>query len=306
MLVSVLMSSYNHGKYISEAIESVLNQTVKDFELVIVDDFSTDNSRGIIDEYRRKDRRIRVLFHRRNMGISATFNDLIAEAKGQYVAILASDDVWIESKLEKQLEVLTADGSLIVWSEGEVIDSNSMPTGGTFTSIYATPATKKSGQILEQLLCGNFIFGSSLLYKTEYAKKLHYDERLKFLNDYKVMIDLAENYSFFFIEEPLAKYRIHGRNSILSYEESWIREAAVISQYLLKKYGNRMSEDAKLIMFKRLTTYYLSANSKLARYYLLQTFKKERSLDNLIYLVMGDKTPQVFINFYHLLVKHFL
>ena len=137
------MPSYNHEKYISESIESVLNQSFKDFELIILDDCSKDNSQDIITTYQKKDARIRALFHKKNMGIAKTANDLLAEAKGKYVAFTSSDDVWEKSKLEKQLVILDRDDSLIVWSEGEIIDSESKPKGYTFASMHGAVEKKK-------------------------------------------------------------------------------------------------------------------------------------------------------------------
>ena len=121
------MSSYNHEKYISEAIESILNQSFKDFELIILDDFSKDNSRAIIETYQRKDKRIKAFFHEKNMGIASTMNDLLSKASGKYIAFIDSDDVWDQLKLERQLAILEKNDSLVVWSEGEIIDENSVP-----------------------------------------------------------------------------------------------------------------------------------------------------------------------------------
>lgn len=274
VLVSVIMPSYNHAKYLPQAIESVLNQSVRDLELIIVDDCSTDNSKTIIETYMSKDARVRAAFHKKNLGIAKTVNDCIAEAKGQYVAFTASDDVWVESKLEKQLAILENDDSLVVWSEGEIINAKGASTGVKFTERTKSTRRKKSGQIFQELLNGNFIFGTSLIYKREYTQTIHYDERLKYLNDFKVMIGLAKEHRFYFIDEPLAKYRIHGKNSVGADKKGWIQDNAIISEYFLQEFGDKMSGRTKAERLLYIAKHYSLQNmKKMAYYYYLQALK---------------------------------
>lgn len=113
-LVSVVMISYNNEKLTAEAIESVLRQDFDDFELIIVDDASTDASRQIIQKYAAENARVRFILHETNCGISKTLNDGTEIAQGKFLAIIASDDVWMKDKLSKQLAVLESDEDLIV------------------------------------------------------------------------------------------------------------------------------------------------------------------------------------------------
>ena len=154
-LVSVIMPSYNHERYISEAIESVLNQTFTDFEFIIIDDASKDKSKELIKAYEEQDSRIRAFFHKENKGIARTMNECLEESKGNFIAFFASDDVWVKEKLEKQLEVLNKNEDFIVWSEGELIDAQGNPTGETFTQMHNAFKRIKSGDIFEELLKDN-------------------------------------------------------------------------------------------------------------------------------------------------------
>jgi len=129
VFVSVIMPSYNHEKYVSEAINSVLNQSAKDFELIIIDDCSSDSSPKIISNYESKDARIRVFIHNKNMGIAKTLNEGIDKANGKFIAFIGSDDIWVNSKLEKQLAILENNEDLVVWSDGQIIDGNGFDTG---------------------------------------------------------------------------------------------------------------------------------------------------------------------------------
>jgi teichuronic acid biosynthesis glycosyltransferase TuaG len=213
-LVSVFMKSYNHELFISEAIESVLKQDFEDLELIIVDDRSTDSSRQIIKNYEQEDSRVRSILHERNLGIAKVVNDGIDASQGKYIAQIDSDDVWVEDKLQKQLAVLDGNENLIVWSEGELIDHNGKLLGETFSESVRSVMKKKSGNIFQQLLAGNYIFGSTLLYKKTNLGGLRYDEGLLYNNDYKFLLELARKYSFCYCAKPLAKYRIHRENTL--------------------------------------------------------------------------------------------
>jgi teichuronic acid biosynthesis glycosyltransferase TuaG len=239
------MPSYNHEKYISEAIESVLNQSFKDFELIILDDCSKDNSQRIIETYQRRDPRIRALFHKKNMGIAKTLNDLLAEAKGTYVAFTASDDVWEKSKLEKQLAILQKDDSLIVWSEGKLIDSDGVLTGETFTQNQLALHKKKSGNLFEALVERNFIFGSTVILKRSSVEGIQFCEKLKYYNDCKFFVDLSRHHLFFFIPEPLASYRVHGKGAHVSDEKGWQSDEIAFVRLILEEYGNYISNRTK-------------------------------------------------------------
>jgi glycosyltransferase involved in cell wall biosynthesis len=244
-MVSIVMSSYNHEKYISEAIESVLNQTFGDFELIVVDDCSGDNSKEIIADYQAKDERILAIFHKENCGIPKTLNEGMSRSSGRFISFINSDDAWVSSKLEKQLGVLKYNGDLIVWCEGEIIDRKSKPTGMTFTQLNGSQERKKSGDIFEELMYGNYVFLSSVIFSAENVRDIKFDEHLKYLNDYKFMVDLARKCKYYFIKEPLAKYRIHGTNTIFSDRLEWEKDSIKIGKYLKEKYGDQIPKKTK-------------------------------------------------------------
>jgi teichuronic acid biosynthesis glycosyltransferase TuaG len=278
------MPNYNYGRYISGAIESVLNQTFEDFELIIFDDCSTDSSRKIIESYQGKDKRIKSFFHEKNMGIALTTNDLQSKASGKYIAHLDSDDLWEPSKLSRQLAILQKNDSMVVWSEGRVIDENGVPTGKTFTQMNLATKKKKSGIIFEELLFGNFIFRSSLIYKRDLAKDIRYDAALKFLNDYEFVVNLAKNQPFYFIKEPLAKYRLHGKNIILSTDRIRNLDNLTINKYFLRQYGLEISERARAnLLFKTARNYHFLNQKDLSKLFLIRALKNNFVLYQLKY-----------------------
>ena len=107
-LVSIIMPSYNTAPYIRETIQSVLDQTYQNWELIIVDDCSTDNTDGVVASI--KDDRIRYLKNEKNSGAAVSRNRALREAEGRWIAFLDSDDVWMPDKLEKQVSFMEKNG----------------------------------------------------------------------------------------------------------------------------------------------------------------------------------------------------
>ncbi len=253
-LVSVIMPSYNHEKYVSESIESVLNQTFTDFELVIIDDASKDSSKQIIESFSKKDDRIKTIFHERNMGIARTMNDGIERAKGKFITFNASDDVWVKDKLEKEIKVLEQNEDCVVWTEVEIIDGQGSPTGELGTQRTGASNRRKSGDIFDELLRGNFILGRIL--KKENLRGIRFNEALRYHNDWKFDVDLARRYLYYFIPEPLVKKRQHGANTLDSDKQGYKKDHMLMYHYFLNEYLNDMSDVTKSLIYRQMAQYY--------------------------------------------------
>lgn len=122
--VSVIIPVYNASRYIGKAIESALNQTYKNIEIVLVDDCSKDNSRQIIEKYMKEHRNIIYHAQEKNLGAAVARNTALELANGKYVAFLDSDDIWYDKKIEKQLELMKKEDVAICFSAIEMIDEN--------------------------------------------------------------------------------------------------------------------------------------------------------------------------------------
>lgn len=272
-LISVVMTSYNHQKYISEAIESVLRQTFDDIELIIVDDASRDCSQDIIQQYQQTDSRIRSIFHKENMGISRTTNDGFASANGEYISYIQSDDIWMLDKLEKQLQVLNKNERLIVWSDATIIDGSGRERGELFTEHYKAVNRRKNGDIFLELIQGNFICIQSTIFKAEYSREIQFDPRCIYACDYKFMIDLSKKYQFHFISDPLIKYRIHGENTILKNRHIWEKDLFFLNKYFLQNYGHCLPKDLQALFYFRLgRTLHKRNHKNFADKFLLKAF----------------------------------
>ena len=244
VLVSVVMCCHNHENYVADSMASVLNQTVPDLELLITDDFSTDNSAKIIAEFQEKDPRVHAVYHSENLGVSKSTNDGLDRVTGKYVCFLDSDDLWVGNKLEKQLKILGRDDSKILWSEGEVINSQGEKTGELVTQRMKLPPTK-SGCLFEPLLKELIIYRQSMICKSEYIKNVRFDPQFRYVNDHRFIVDLAVDHKFLFMPEILAKYRVHNTNISKEKPLVWAKEKVLLREYFLKQYGNRMSNTAK-------------------------------------------------------------
>ncbi len=313
VLISVVMPTYNHEQYIKAAIDSVLNQTFRDFEFIIVEDKSTDNSQKIIKNYLDMDKRIKIIFHKKNEGAVKALNDGINASKGKYIAIICSDDIWNKNKLEKQLSILKRDENLIVWSEGKIIDSSGNLSGETFTQRFKVLSKIKSGDIFQELMSTNFICFSTLIFKKKNLGKIKFHKSFYYHHDYQIEADLAKKYRYYFIEEPLAQYRIHETNLIRSNRKKVAKELIKLRTYFLKKYGNELPRCIKwhlnLEIVKIFIEYKEKKNTNAYINNLLNLFPISpiiylSILNNYIYSLLRLKIFHKFLKFYRNLFQN--
>ena len=131
-LVSIIMPSYNTGQYIGETIESVINQTYTNWELIIVDDCSDDDTDDVVKSY-LGDKRIRYINNEKNSGAAISRNRALREAKGKWIAFLDSDDLWMPEKLEKQIEFMEKNDYQFTYTDYSEINMNGVRTDITIT-----------------------------------------------------------------------------------------------------------------------------------------------------------------------------
>jgi len=161
------------------------------------------------------------------------------------VAFIGSDDEWISYKLERQLEVLSSEPDAVVWSEGMVIDESGRPIGKTFSQFFDAYNRKKEGSIFLELMRGNYICGSSVVTRRENFDNIRFDESVPLLNDYLVMVQLAHEHPWRFVEEPLVKYRWHSGQSIKNYRGVWDKDQAAVYPRLVEEYQDELPGDVR-------------------------------------------------------------
>ncbi|MCS7208241.1 MAG: glycosyltransferase [Fimbriimonadales bacterium] len=207
--VSVLIPSYNHARFLPATLESVFQQTFSDYEVVVVDDGSVDDSVAILQSYGERVR----LYVQQNRGTYSTLNRCVAESRGEYLAILNSDDLWMPTKLEKQVALLEANPQLgLVHTGGHFIDAAGQVLPGNPLG-FEWPRTP-TGNIIEALVRCNKIIASSVLIRRECFERLGgFREDLYGSGDWEMWFRVALEYDIGYIDEPLTMYRVHGANA---------------------------------------------------------------------------------------------
>lgn len=251
VLISVIMPSYNHEKFISEAINSVLNQSFEDLELIIVQDSPSENMLRIINSYANSDSRVILKIFNKRLGVSAAFNLGLYIASGEYVAFIGSDDIWLRDKLITQFEYLLKRPNTIVWSDALIIDETGKELGYKFSEMY--PTRKRNGAIFTELCFGNFVSGQSMILGKKLLQGFEFDDSFPVLNDYKINLDLSFKYEFTFINKPLVKYRMHRTNLTNTSGKQWNIDSSQMIKYILSKYEPYLPSEIEFYLLLRLS-----------------------------------------------------
>lgn len=211
--VSIITPLFNSEKYIAEAIDSVLNQTYKDLEMIIIDDHSQDNSVNIVKKY--ADPRIRLICLKENSGAGIARNKGIETATGRYIAFLDADDLWALDKLEKQIDFMTSKNIAFSFSSFYLMNDQGICNG---KYIKALPKVD-----FKKMLKNNYIGCLTSIYDTQILGK-HFMSQHKKRQDWGLWLKLLSQTQWAVsIEEPLAYYRF-GNNSLSNNKWKLIKE----------------------------------------------------------------------------------
>ncbi|WP_338812357.1 glycosyltransferase [Bernardetia sp. Wsw4-3y2] len=241
-MISVVMPVFNGEKFLKMAIESILNQTYTDFELVIINDGSTDKSAEIVKSY--PDTRIHFLENDGNKGIFYTRNRLFDEAKGKYIAILDCDDYAEPTRLEKQVDFLDKNNEFgLVGSWITLIDEENTIKG-------AWQLEHRPERIPAKLLFFNQFAQSSIMMRKEFAD-LKYRENYPPTEDYDLWIRISQKTRVINLAESLVKYRIHENNISQTQKETASRNILKIYKNQLEELGIYANQD-ELIIHKKI------------------------------------------------------
>lgn len=236
------MPVFNGEKFIKIAIESILNQTYIDFELVIINDGSTDRSAEIINSY--QDKRICFLENEGNKGIFYTRNRLFEEAKGKYIAILDCDDYAEPTRLEKQVHFLDKNEEFgLVGSWITLIDEEDTMKG-------AWQLEHRPERISAKLLFSNQFAQSSVMMRKEFSS-LKYREEIPLAEDYDLWVRISQKTRVINLAESLVKYRLHDDNISQTKEKELQDNVFKIYKYQLEELGIYANQ-GELIIHKKI------------------------------------------------------
>jgi len=226
--VSVLLTCYNHLAHVPAALGSVFEQTFNDYEIIALDDGSTDGSRDYLAD---QGDTIIPVFNQENLGTYATLNVGLQQAAGEYVAILNDDDVWAPMKLERQVAALDSrpkcalahTGGWFIDDDGERIEGS--PMGFPF------PKTG-TGDLLPTLLMRNQMITSSVMGRRSVLMDLGgFDPSFFGFGDWQMWLRVARNHGIVYVDEPLTFYRVHGGNGSRA-SETMERESLRIREWI--------------------------------------------------------------------------
>lgn len=199
--ISIVMPAYNAEKTIEDSIKSVINQSYSDFELIIIDDCSTDSTSRIIERIAKEDSRIAFYKNPKNSGVSNTRNRAISLAKGEWIAFLDSDDLWAKNKLEKQLTFIrNIPDAVLSYTSSRFIDADN--------KIYSFEMHAKYKIAFKELLKRNLISCSSVIVKADVIKNIKMPGDYMH-EDYYTWLTLLKKYKFAYgLDLPLLTYRL--------------------------------------------------------------------------------------------------
>lgn len=202
--VSVVIPTYNRSDFLCEAVDSVLAQTFRDFEILIVDDGSTDGTRGVVDEKYGKDSRVHYIYRENSGGPAAPRNTGIAKARGDFIALLDHDDLWLPKKLDFQIQALDEH------PEASLCFSDALVRGKDSETSYFKMMKFEGPPTLKRMLESDYIpSASAVVKKTCFERLGGFDETIKAADDWDMWIRVLAQYEAVFVDKPLYVHRLH-------------------------------------------------------------------------------------------------
>lgn len=226
-LVSIIMPNYNSSKYLPETIKSVIAQSYSAWELIIVDDCSTDESVSIIKKYCSIDRRIKFFINERNSGAAFSRNYALSQASGRWIAFLDSDDIWFSEKLAKQIKFMELNNFHFTYTNYNRIDENS----NNLMKVISGPKVITRRTMFRY----NYIGCLTAIYDRNVVGIIHVDERLKSKNDYAMWLQVCQKCNCYLLNDVLGSYRV--RSNSISHISL---KASIKNQYILFRIGLHM------------------------------------------------------------------
>ena len=269
-LVSILMNCYNGEKFLKETLNSVIEQTYKNWELIFWDNQSTDKSAKIYKEY--KDKRFKYYYSDKHTGLGEARSRAFKYLTGEFIAVLDADDIWLSEKLEKQIKMFED-------REVGIVISNTNVFNSTGSVKLHTDNFNPSGHILNQLLASYFVSLDTLLIRKNDILKLekNFDKKYDLIADFDLVVRLSKKVKVNYVPKVLSGWRIHESNKtfkdpkkFVQEKEIWLVEQKQNDFFLNNVKGMRIFENHlfrhkalfELIEFRRYESLKLTLNIK--------------------------------------------
>jgi len=279
--VSIIMNGLNCAEYLGEAINSVFNQTYKDWEIIFWDNASTDNSAEIAKSYGKK---VKYFRSEKTYSLGKARNLALEKAAGEYIAFLDCDDIWLPEKLEKQIQIFINDSKIgIVFSDAVYFNKK----GKTF-QLYGKKKPPE-GYIFGQLFKKNFLCLSTVVVKRGTFSGLNewFDSRFNYIEDTDLFLRIAYRWKLAYVDDVLVKYRMHEGSltskHYLSFPFSKEKEILVkkllgLYPNLTKEYSCELKAMQTRISYEKFASYWKNGEGKKARQELKPFLKSDKKL----------------------------
>jgi glycosyltransferase involved in cell wall biosynthesis len=249
-LVSVVIPTYNYGKFIGEALKSVFEQTVQSFEIIVIDDGSTDDTKSIIESFGGKVR----YFFQSQQGPARARNKGIKESHGEYIAFLDADDLWLPTKLEKQIRLFQANPRLgMALTDNYLFDE---------AGIYRDYVNKKeyliTGDVVANIFINSGVVTPTVMVRREVFDRVGlFEENLHIAEDDNMWIRIAVEYEVDIVDESLAQIRDH-RGRTMRVSDKLIESVEKNIELLTTKYGQKVASRIQPLAARKYNQIYFS------------------------------------------------
>lgn len=244
-LVSVIMPAYNVEKYVGLAIESILNQSYKDFEFIIIEDCSSDKTLSIIQNFAKQDKRIVVLRNSENMGVTKSLNKGVKEAKGSYVIRMDADDWSYPDRFKLQIQLMEDNSEVVVsGSYIEVCNAKLHPK-------YIRKYHIDDASIRKHLFRYSPFAHPATIWRADILKKERYNERISVCQDYELYFRMGKIGKFMNLNKTLLKLRMHEGSVSVTMSDLQSKATILIRLNAVLMLGYNMSSFDKLYNFSQ-------------------------------------------------------
>lgn len=294
--ISVIMPVFNNREFVREAVKSVLDQTIPDFEFIIIDDASTDGTSDILNKYKSRDKRIKVVRNKKNQGLTKSLNIGLRHAQGEYIARMDGDDICVKKRLEKQLNYMKNYPGCDFLATRAIVINN---LGKYIKKTKNCP----SGQNIKQYLLdtGNPFIHSSMMFRRKTIEELGgYNELWPTRQDYELYLRAAfAGKQFACLKQPLLYFRFHSDSLSVSKPENLLTNLLLRGYYRAKQKGREVNPSElrkKLAKSSVIKEYAKYVSKRRAMKHLLGNIRSlniKRTVKNFLYVI---KLPKTFIN----------
>jgi glycosyltransferase involved in cell wall biosynthesis len=290
-MISVIIPTYNSGVFIGEAIQSVLRQTCTDYDIIVIDDGSTDNTRGIIENNFPQVR----YFYIQNQGAASARNYGIRRARGEFIAFLDADDLWLPEKLEKQLKVFNADQEvMLVFTEHRVFD-----TTGFRNQLFFKKERLMKGDIVKNIFLYSHVALPTVMVRRQVFQEIGYfEENLIVAEDDNLWMRIALKFRIHLLDEVLVHVRLTenslSRTAINLFDEGLKNIGLIENTYpdLRKHLGRANIRRKKSVIYNFYGYFFFSKGDyAMAKRYLMQSIIFYPTIDSIFYYIFSFFPP---------------